>query len=135
MGPLLALRKALYSTFAGDAALIGVLGGIKIYADVPAATLPPYITFGLARVTRWTGGSSSGHAHVVTLDVWSLQKGDSEILAIAERLAQIIAATVWRLDGYRVLQCVVQMMTCHAPRSDGWRQVSLELSAYTEPVN
>ena len=134
MGPLLAMRKTLYSALVNDAALLSLLGGPKIYASVPPATDPPYLTFGVARVTLWTGGSRIGHRHHCVLDIWSLQAGDVEMLALADRVSQIIASGGVAPDGSRMLQCFMETLTCHPPRVDGWRQTSLELNALTEQL-
>jgi Protein of unknown function (DUF3168) len=132
MGPLLAMRKALYTTLVNDATLTGLLGGLKIYSSVPNATEPPYVTFGQARMTLWNGGSRTGYKHQCALDIWSLQWGDVEMLMLAERISTIISAGTLVLDGYHLLQCYVEAFTCHPPRKEGWRQGSLELVALTE---
>ena len=132
MGPLLAMRKALYSALVNDSALIALLGGTRIYASVPSATDPPYICFGLARVTLWNGGSQIGHKHYCVLDIWSLQGGDVEMLALADRINQIVLSGAVVPDGHHMLHCFIETVTAHPPRSDGWRQTALELAALTE---
>ena len=114
MGPLLAMRKAFYAALSKDAALETLLGGKKIFASVPPATQPPYVSFGAARLSLWSGGSQMGHKHQIALDLWSQQKGDVELLGLAERIAQILSTPV-QAQGLAVLQCYVEALTCHVP--------------------
>jgi len=132
MGPLLAMRKALYSALIRDTALLALLGGTKIYAAVPAMTEPPYISFGPAQVTAWTGGSQTGYRFQGVLEIWSLQKGDVEMLGVADRINALITSGILQPDGYHVLQCYLERVTMTPAREDGWRQTLLELVALTE---
>ena len=134
MGPLLAMRKALYNAFISDSVLITLLGGNKIYTAVPAATDPPYISFGVSRVTLWNGGSQIGHKHACMLDIWSLQGGDVEMLALADRLSQIVLGGAVMPEGHHMLHCFIETATAHPPRADAWRQTTLELAALTEQL-
>ena len=132
MGPLLAIRKALYAALIRDAALLALLGGTKIYAAVPALTEPPYISFGPAQITPWTGGSQTGYQFHGVLEIWSLQKGDVEMLSVADRINAMIASGTVQPDGYHLLQCYLERVTMNPAREDGWRQTVLELLALTE---
>lgn len=132
MGPLLAMRKALYTALIRDTALLALLGGAKIYASVPAVTEPPYISFGPAQVTPWTGGSQTGYQYHGVIEIWSLQKGDAEMLGLADRINAIVVSGAVQPDGYHVLHCYLERVTMHPAREDGWRQTIVELLALTE---
>ena len=132
MGPLLAMRKALYAALIRDTALLALLGGTKIYVAVPALTEPPYISFGPAQITPWTGGSQTGYQFHGVLEIWSLQKGDVEMLSVADRINAMIASGTVQPDGYHLLQCYLERVTMNPAREDGWRQTVLELLALTE---
>jgi len=132
MGPLLAMRKALYAALIRDTALLALLGGTKIYAAVPALTEPPYISFGPAQITPWTGGSQTGYQFQGVLEIWSLQKGDVEMLSVADRINAMIASGTVQPDGYHLLQCYLERVTMNPAREDGWRQTVVELSALIE---
>jgi hypothetical protein len=98
---------------------------------VPPATQPPYVSFGAARLSLWSGGSQMGHKHQIALDLWSQQKGDVELLGLAERIAQILSTPV-QAQGLAVLQCYVEALTCHVPQADGFRQATLDVCILTE---
>lgn len=132
MSPLLAMRKALFATLIQDTALVTLLGDRKIYAVVPAATEPPYVSFGASRMMLWTGGSRMGHKHQIALDVWSRQSGDVEALIVADRMTELLTPAALKPDGLHVLHCYVEALTCHLPQENGWRQVTLDLSVLTE---
>ncbi|MCB1522111.1 MAG: DUF3168 domain-containing protein [Hyphomicrobiaceae bacterium] len=81
------LQKSLYLAVKSDAAITSLLGGPKIFDDVPQRTDYPYITFGQSLVRDWSTGGEDGHEHLVTLHVWSRAAGRkeaSEILAAIE---------------------------------------------------
>ena len=132
MSPLLALRKALMVRLSQDAGLVGLLGGKKIFALVPAATEPPYVSFGTARQSLFTGGSRMGHMHQITLDLWSKQSGDVEVLTLADTITQCLGSTDWPPEGLTILQCRVETLTLHQPLANGWRQASLDVVVLTE---
>ena len=134
MGPLLSMRKALYAALSQDAALQTLLGGKKIFASVPPATEPPYVSFGVTRLSLWTGGSRIGHKHQIALDLWSQQPSDVELFALAERIA-VCLETPLQPEGFAVLQCTVEAMTCQIPQADGFRQATLDVCLITEPLH
>ena len=57
----LELQKAIYQKLRSDAALVALLGGAKVYDDVPQGTAFPYITFGRSLVRDWATGTEAGH--------------------------------------------------------------------------
>ena len=66
-----ALQKAFFLKLTADAALAALLGGARIYDDVPVRGEFPYVTFGQTTERDWSTGTDDGAEHVVTLHVWS----------------------------------------------------------------
>jgi len=77
-----ALQQAIYGALIADAALTSLLGGAKIFDDVPQRTDFPYLTFGRSSLRDWSTGTESGAEHVVTLHVWSREAGRREVRQI-----------------------------------------------------
>jgi hypothetical protein len=91
------LQKAVYAALSGDAALIALLGGSRIYNDVPRGAALPYVTLGESTVRDWSTGSDDGHEHLITVLVWSRANGEREahqILSAVEAALDNAALTV-----------------------------------------
>jgi hypothetical protein len=88
----LELQKAVFQTLSVDAGLTGLLGGTRIYNDVPRGAALPYVTLGESTVRDWSTGSDEGHEHLLTIAVWSRANGEREV-------HQILAAVEAALDG------------------------------------
>lgn len=84
------LQKAIFDTLKGDAGLIGLLGGAKIYDRAPANVVFPYITFGRTSIYDWSTGTESGTEQLITLHIWSKAKGKKETLDIMERAKALL---------------------------------------------
>jgi len=93
----LELQKAVFQTLVADDALTTLLGGVRIYNDVPRGAALPYVTLGESAVRDWSTGSDEGHEHLLTISVWSRVNGEREvhqILAAAEAALDDAALTV-----------------------------------------
>jgi len=69
------LQRSLYQAIRTSAEITSLLGGAKVYDDVPQRTDFPYITLGQSIVRDWSTGTEAGHEHVVTVHVWSRSAG------------------------------------------------------------
>ncbi len=62
----LELQKGdLSQTLTADAPLSALLGGGRVYDDVPQRAELPYVTFGQSSTRDWSTGTDDGHEHVV----------------------------------------------------------------------
>lgn len=98
-----ALQKAVFSALSSDGALLGLLGGSKIFDDVPQETALPYVTFGQTVSRDWSTGTEDGEEHVVTLHVWSQAAGRREVNAILGEVKRVISAASMPLAGHRLV--------------------------------
>ncbi len=85
-----ALQKGIYDTLANSAAVTSLLGGTKIFDDVPQATTYPYLTLGQTIERDWSTGSEEGTEHIVTLHVWSRAGGKQEAQAILGKIHEAL---------------------------------------------
>jgi Protein of unknown function (DUF3168) len=74
----LALRAAVHDALIADAALTNLLGGPKIYDEVPRSAAFPYVTLGEARVADLSTGTETVAEHQLMLHAWSRQGGSRE---------------------------------------------------------
>jgi hypothetical protein len=85
-----ALRAAIHDALTADAALVGILGGPKIYDEPPAAASLPYVTLGETRVSDFSAGEDALQEHQLTLHAWSRQGGHKEANLIAGAVLQAL---------------------------------------------
>jgi hypothetical protein len=98
-----ALQKAIHETLSADAAVTALLGGARVYDDVPRGAEFPYVTFGPAAARDWSTGSEAGSEHAVVLHVWSRHAGKGEAHLILEAVRAALAAADLSLEGHRLI--------------------------------
>jgi hypothetical protein len=101
--PAAELQKAVFAALANDAALLGALGGAKIYDDAPVHAGFPHITFGLTSVYDWSTSTESGTEQLFTLHVWSKAHGKAEALKIMEAARAVLDDAALTLDGHHLV--------------------------------
>ena len=85
------LQQAIFAALTADAPLAALLGGARIYDDVPQGAPFPYLTFGQSTARDWSTGSDDGNEHILTLHVWSQAGGRKEILRIMNEVRRVLA--------------------------------------------
>ena len=98
-----ALQKAFFLKLTADAALALLLGGPRIYDDVPVRGEFPYLTFGQTTERDWSTGTDDGAEHVVTLHVWSRAAGRKEADEIMSAVRTALHDQVLSLTGHRLV--------------------------------
>jgi hypothetical protein len=98
-----ALQQAIYASLTSDDALVALLGGERIYDDVPDRKTFPYVTFAPGSERDWSTGSEAGLEHGVVLHVWSRGAGRKEALAIIEALHTRLHDAALLLSGHRLV--------------------------------
>src|SRR5262249_7230122 len=73
------LQQALFARLTADSELLALLGGTRVYDDVPQSADFPYLTFGQMAARDWSTASGLGEEHTVTLHVWSQAKSRAEV--------------------------------------------------------
>ena len=98
-----ALQKAFFLKLTADAALAALLGGPRIYDDVPVRGEFPYVTFGQTTERDWSTGTDDGAEHVVTLHVWSRAAGRKEADEIMSAVRSALHDQALTLTGHRLV--------------------------------
>lgn len=99
----LELQAAIYQKLRSDAVLTALLGGAKVFDDVPQQTTFPYITFGQSLMRDWSTGSEDGNEHVVTLHVWSRAAGKKKVHEIMSTIEGLLHDRPLLLSGFRLI--------------------------------
>lgn len=97
------VQQALFAALSGDAALLALLGGSRIYDDVPQGSPFPYLTFGQSVARDWSTGTDAGNEHVITLHVWSQAKGRKEVHEIMDAARSVLHEQPLALAGHRLV--------------------------------
>ena len=101
--PAAELQKAIFAALNTDAALIGLLGGNRIFDHAPANVGFPYVTFGKTSVYDWSTGTEKGSEHLFTLHVWSKAKGKKEVLDLMEAARARLDDASLALDAHHLV--------------------------------
>jgi hypothetical protein len=132
-GPILALRAAVLSHVAGDAALAGLMGGqVRLYDEPPRASAPVYAVFGEASAEDWSTSEGQGHSHRLSLIVWGKAGAAAGALQAAERLATLLHEAPLVLTGHRLVLIRVVRLAATRDAGTGQARVEVTLTALTE---
>lgn len=97
------LQKAVYAALVADAPLVALLGGARIYDDVPRAAITPSVTFGPSTTRDWSTGTEQGAEHLFTLRVWSKSGGEKETHEILAAVRTALHEASLSLVGHRLV--------------------------------
>lgn len=98
-----ALQQALHARLVSQAPIVALLGGPRVYDDVPQRAEFPYVTFGQSVERDWSTGGDDSREHMVTLHVWSRAYGRKETQAILEAARASLHDAALNLDGHRLV--------------------------------
>ncbi len=132
MTSLWPLQKALYAALVADPDVIASLGGARLYDEVPAAALYPYVTFGSAVSTPLGEDTCDSAEHKVTLDVWSQRRGSGQAKQVLSALATALEEESFSLTGAVLVGLQVTKITCDWEQEDLLTRGSLVLRAVTQ---
>lgn len=97
------LQKGIYSALSASPSVTSLLGGARIYDDVPRDAAFPYVTLGQTTVRDWSTGSEDGHEHLLTLHVWSRAVGRKETHEIIAAIESVLHDAPLGLSAHRLI--------------------------------
>jgi len=97
------LQQAVYGALTANSALVALLGGPRIYDDVPHAATYPFVTMGQTSSTDWGSGTGDGEEHIMTLHVWSSYGGRSEAQIIMGAIRDSLHTAHLTLAGHTLI--------------------------------
>lgn len=127
------LQRAIYQRLTMDAALIALLGGARVYDDVPRGASFPYISFGPTTERDWSTGGEVGCEHTVTLHVWSRAHGFQETETIVAAVRDALHDQGLSLTGFQLINLRQEQAEVRRDPDGETRQGSIRLRAVTEP--
>lgn len=100
----LELQRAVFASLHADAELTAAMGEVRLYDQAPANAKFPYLTFGRTSVYDWSTDTESGAEHLVTLHVWSKERGKSQCHALIETVRKALDDAALTLDGHALIR-------------------------------
>ncbi len=130
-----ALQQSLFAALTGDPALLALLGGPRVFDDVPHHQAFPFVTLGQATVRDWSTGSEAGDEHTLTLHVWSRGTGRSETHAILRALRDAVHDRALAVAGHRLVNLRHEFSEARRDADGQTYHGILRLRAITEPIS
>ena len=130
-----ALQKALHTALTTNAGLLALLGGPRVYDDVPRGAPFPYVTFAQTIERDWSTGGEEGREHVVTLHVWSRAAGSKEAQEIVGAVRAAIHDQPLALAGHRLVNLRHEFSEVRRDADGETYHGLVRLRAVTEPLS
>ena len=129
-----ALQQAIYGALSGDGTLLSLLGGPRIFDDVPQNEKPPYMTFAQSLVRDWSAGDEDGDEHIITLHIWSEWAGRKQVHEIMAAVRGVLHDADLTLSAHRLVNLRHEFSDARRePGADLYRGVT-RYRAVTEPT-
>jgi len=130
-----ALRAAIHDALVADAVLTNLLGGPKVYDEVPQAAAFPYVTLGEARISDWSTATDAGEEHQLTLHAWSRQGGHREAHMLAGALLQALDDAPLTLAEHRLVNLRFALADVRREADGRTYRALVRFRAVTEPAS
>lgn len=128
------LQKAIYAELAADSALTALLGGERIYDDVPRGAAFPYVTFGPSTTRDWSTGTETGAEHLITLRAWSKGGGQKEVHILLEAVRAALHEAPLTVAGHRLVSIRHELSdTLRSADGESYQGIA-RFRAVTEPA-
>lgn len=132
--PAVELQKAIFKALKQNGALTGLLGGDKIFDQVPPKTTFPYVTFGRTSLYDWSTGTESGTEQLFTLHIWSRATGKKEALDIMEACKACLHDGALVLEGHHMVNMRLEFAEARYDENLLVHHGLLRFRALTEPA-
>ncbi len=129
-----ALQKALFEALKNDGQLIEILGGARVYDQVPPRASFPYVTLGDTVSRDWSTASEEGGEHFLNIRIWARESGRKRVLDIAARIATRLDESPVTPDGHRLVNLMLTEVLTRAVDGLGGYLGAMRYRAVTEPA-
>jgi hypothetical protein len=129
-----ALQQAIHAALVADAALLALLGGPRIFDDVPQGQRVPYVTLGQTTVADWSTDLAPAEQHTLTLHVWSRAGGRRETHEIMGALKAALHDRDLALADHRLVYLRHELSEARRDPDADLLHGIVRLRALTEPL-
>lgn len=128
----LELQRSVFAALQADAGLIAAMDEVRLYDQAPANAKFPYLTFGRTSVYDWSTDTESGAEHLVTLHVWSKERGKSQCHALIETVRAALDDAALTLDGHALIRLRIEYSEVRYEDDNGVHHGLIRFRALTE---
>jgi hypothetical protein len=133
MNPALALVQAMRAALLADTALTALLGGGHVFDETPRGEQGLYVAFAGVETRDWSVMDQKAHEHFVSIEVSTLERGRSQVLAIATRIEAVLDNAALVLSGHRLINLRVTFSTIARMKNEKTFGATMRFRAATEP--
>ena len=97
------LQQAVYGALSGNAPLAALLGGPRVYDEVPHAAAYPFVTMGQTSSSDFGTATEDGEEHILSLHIWSAAGGRGEAQVLMGAIRDILHNAALTLSGHTLV--------------------------------
>jgi hypothetical protein len=128
------LQKAAYDVLIADSGFTALLGGERVYDNVPQDAAFPFVVLDQMRINDWSTGTERGSEHVLMLHVWSRYDGKRESYEIADAIRELLDDAELTLADNRLINLTHQYSDLKRDTDGEAYHAVMRFRAVTEPV-
>lgn len=130
----LSLQQAMRSAMLAHAPLTALLGGDRIFDEIPRGEPPPFVVFAEIETRDWSVVDQKAHEHFFTLDVTTNERTRKLAQNIAQEIETALDLTHLALTGHRLINLAVVSWSASRRKPTDTFGASLRFRAATEPL-
>jgi hypothetical protein len=128
------LQQAVHATLSADSAILSLLGGARVYDDVPQGAAFPYLSLTAFTVRDWATGTEPGAEILFTVSAWSRRAGHKEAHLIADAVRSALHDAPITLTDYHLVNLRHEASDSRRERDGDTYRVAARFRAILEPT-
>jgi hypothetical protein len=128
------LQRAAHAALAADDTLLTLLGGARIYDDVPQGAAFPYVALAGFTARDWATGTEPGVEIVFTVNAWSRSAGHKEAHLIADAVRAVLHDAALSLTGHHLVNLRHEISETRRERDGDTYRIASRFRAVLEPT-
>jgi Protein of unknown function (DUF3168) len=134
MNPGLALQQAMQQALIANTTLTTLLGGQRIYDELPRGEPAPYVAFEDLETRDWSVKDQKAHEHFVTIFAATNDRRRVMAQAIVSEVETSLDNAALLLNTHRLINLRVVFWNVSRRKSDSNFSATIRLRAATEPL-
>ena len=128
------LQQAVHATLAADTAVLALLGGARVYDDVPRGAVFPYLSLAAFTARDWATGTEPGTEISFAVHAWSRGAGHKGPNLIAEAVRAVLHDQALTLADHRLVNLRHDSLETRRERDGDTYRVIARFRAVLEPA-
>jgi len=128
------LQRAVHAALAGDTSVLALLGGARIYDDVPQGAAFPYVSLAGFTARDWATGTDPGAEVIFTINTWSRGAGHKQAHLLAEAVRSALHDAPLTLTDHHLVNLRHESSSTHRERDGDTYRVAARFRAVLEPA-